>query len=91
MDILPGFELTNDSQKVYKLKKSLYSLKQSPRVWFVRFTKVVKQEGNGQCQSDHTLFVKHCISGKKAILIVHVDDIFLIGDHIEEIQRLKNS
>lgn len=35
------------------------------------------------------MFVKHCISGKKSILIVYVDNIILIGDHIEEIQRLK--
>ncbi|XP_021911551.1 uncharacterized protein LOC110825410 [Carica papaya] len=71
MDIPLGFELTDDPQKAYRLKKSLYGLKQSPRDWFDRFTKAVKQEGYGQYQSDHTLFVKHCISApsKREILV----------------------
>lgn len=49
----------------------------------------MKHVGYKQCQSDHTLFVKHCASSKKAVLIVNVDDIILIGDHIEEIQKFK--
>ena len=36
------------------------------------------------------MFVKHSSSGKRAILIVHVDDIILTGDHDEEILELKN-
>lgn len=42
-----------------------------------------------QCQSDHTLFVKHSLGGKLAIIIVYVDDIILTGDHEEEISLLK--
>lgn len=68
MDIPPEFELIDDPQKVYSLKKSLYGLKQSPIAYFNRFTKVIKQEEYGQCQSDHTLFVKNCILGKKSYL-----------------------
>lgn len=90
MEIPPGFETSTNSNKVCKLKKSLYGLKQSPRAWFDRFTKVVKRVGYDQCQTDHTMFVKHSPSGKKAILIVYVDDIILTGDHNEEIQKLKS-
>ncbi|CAN1121074.1 Retrovirus-related Pol polyprotein from transposon TNT 1-94 [Linum perenne] len=75
--------------KVCKLKKALYGLKQSPHAWFERFTKAVKSAGYYQCQSDHTLFVKHSSSGKMAILIVYVDDIIITGDDSEEIQQLK--
>ena len=59
MDIPAGLETTSNFNKVCRLRKSLYGLKQSPRAWFERFTTVVKGYGFVQCQSDHTLFVKH--------------------------------
>ena len=46
------------SQKVCKLKKPLYGLKQSLRTWFRRFTKSMKSFGYRQTNSDHTLFLK---------------------------------
>lgn len=60
MTILAGFE-DEDEQvkgKDVRLKKSLYGLKQSPRSWFGRFTKVLKGHGYTQGQVDHTFFVK---------------------------------
>ena len=45
MEIPPGFETISDVNKVYKLQKSLYGLKQSPGTWFDRFTKAVKKHG----------------------------------------------
>ncbi|RVW87157.1 Retrovirus-related Pol polyprotein from transposon TNT 1-94 [Vitis vinifera] len=89
MDILAGLETTSNFNKVCRLRKSLYGLKQSPRAWFERFTKVVKGYGFVQCQSDHTLFVKHFPEGKLAIIIVYVDDIILTSDHEEKIDLLK--
>jgi Reverse transcriptase (RNA-dependent DNA polymerase) len=41
MEVPPGFATPQSVGKVYKLKKSLYGLKQSPRVWFDRFRMVV--------------------------------------------------
>ncbi|RVW74766.1 Retrovirus-related Pol polyprotein from transposon TNT 1-94 [Vitis vinifera] len=89
MDIPTGLETTSNFNKVCRIRKSLYGLKQSPRAWFEWFTKVVKGYGFVQCQSDHTLFVKHFPEGKLAIIIVYVDDIILIGDHEEKIDLLK--
>ena len=45
--------------------------------------------GFRQSQADHTLFVKHSLQGKTIALIVYVDDIILIGNDLEEMQRLK--
>lgn len=89
MDIPAGLETTSNFNKVCRLRKSLYGLKQSPRAWFEWFTKVVKGYRFVQCQSDHTLFVKHFPEGKLAIIIVYVDDIILTGDHEEKIDLLK--
>ena len=61
-------------QKVCRLKKSLYGLKQSLRAWFRRFTKSMRDIGDHQSNSDHTLFLKKQ-HGKIIALIVYVDDI----------------
>ena len=75
---------------VYRLKKSLYGLKQSPRAWFERFSKVLISEGYTQGQSDDTMFFKHK-NGKRTILIVYVGDIVLTGDDLEEIGKIKHA
>ncbi|KZV29500.1 Cysteine-rich RLK (receptor-like protein kinase) 8 [Dorcoceras hygrometricum] len=84
----PGFE-SPDTQLVCKLNKSLYGLKQSPRAWFDKFSKVVKMLGYRQGQADHTLFVKHSNHGHITILIVYVDDIIVTGDDSHEMTNIK--
>ena len=64
MSLPPGFEEKYGVGKVYKLKKSLYGLIQSPRAWFERFGKAVKRFGFLQSQADHTLFYMHSKEGK---------------------------
>ncbi|CAL2235458.1 unnamed protein product [Prunus armeniaca] len=58
MDIPPGYN-TTQTGTVCRLRKALYGLKQSPRAWFGRFTMAMKNNGFKQCNSDHTLFLKH--------------------------------
>lgn len=89
MEIPPGFETTQNSNKVCRLQKALYGLKQSPRAWFGRFNKFIVKLGYKQCQSDHTMFVKFRTKEKIAILIVYVDDIILTGNDKEELVELK--
>ncbi|RVW86266.1 Retrovirus-related Pol polyprotein from transposon RE1 [Vitis vinifera] len=49
MDLPPGCMVSEKQcQKVCKLKKSLYGLKQSPRAWFGRFTKSMRAFGYRQ-------------------------------------------
>ena len=89
MEMPLGFSNGYQDNLVCKLKRSLYSLKQSPRAWLDRFARVLKNQGYQQGQSDHTLFFKQAEGGKKTILIVYVDDIILTGDNEVEIERLK--
>ena len=44
--------------------------------------------GFKQSQADHTLFIKHLPQGKTTALIVHVDDIVLTGDDLEQMKKL---
>jgi hypothetical protein len=83
----PGFKLKPNH--VLKLNKAIYGLKQSPRAWFERFTKAMKEANYHQGHSDHTMFYKHDHSGKITILIVYVDDIIITGNSEEEICSLK--
>lgn len=89
MNVPPGFESEATVNKVYKLKKSLYGLKQSPRAWFHRFTKVLKDNEYLQCQSDHTMFIKHFNMSRISVIIVYVDDIVITGNDEEEIMQIK--
>lgn len=89
MDIPEGFRDNSTRNKVCKLKRSIYGLKQSPRAWFDRFSLVLKSHQYKQCQADHTLFTKHAADGKCVVVSVYVDDIVITGDDKEEIIRLK--
>jgi len=51
IEIPLGLETSSNYNKVCKLKKSLYELKQSPQTWFARFTKTIIQYGYSQCQA----------------------------------------
>ena len=75
--------------KVYKLKKTLYELKQSPRAWFGRFAKVMKESEYKQSQGDHTFFIKHLVAGGITTLLVYVDDIIVIGNDEREKHGVK--
>lgn len=86
--MIPGFD-KEETCILCKLKKSLYGLKQSDRVWFDRFAKVTRKHSYQQGQSDHILFFKQNGNEKRTILVVCVDDIVLTGDNLEESERLK--
>ena len=75
--------------KVYKLKKSLYRLKQSLRAWFGRFTKSMRSFGYHQSNSNHTLFLKKQ-HGKITALIVYVDDMVVTGNDLDERKALQS-
>lgn len=87
MDLPPRFDLGKNNGKVCKLKRSLYGLKQSPHVWFNRFSKALRMMNYKQ-GADHTLFFKHQ-GNKITIIIVYVDDIIVTGDDALEMEGLK--
>ncbi|XP_034214360.1 uncharacterized protein LOC117626648 [Prunus dulcis] len=88
MDLPPGCNLARDKEnQVCKLRKSLYGLKQSPRAWFGRFTKYMKNFGYIQSNGKHTLFLKR--DGRRlTALIVYVDGIVVIENDTKEQLKL---
>ena len=90
MDLPPGcLVLEKQSQKVCRLKKSLYGLKQSPRAWFGRFTKSMRAFGYHQSNSNHTLFIKKH-HGKITTLVVYEDDVVATRNDLEERKVLQS-
>ncbi|KAK2418425.1 putative mitochondrial protein [Trifolium repens] len=89
MEQPPGFVAQGECNLVCKLRKSLYGLKQSPRAWFGRFSKVLQQFGMVRCEADHSVFTKCSSSNKYIYLVVYVDDIVITGDDNEGINSLK--
>lgn len=72
----PGFQ---NGDKVYKLKKSLYGLKQAARVWNQTLDEALKANGCEQNDTDKCLYVKKR-SGKVMYVLIHVDDILVAYD-----------
>ncbi|WVZ21045.1 hypothetical protein V8G54_008367 [Vigna mungo] len=90
MELPPGCMVPKKhSQKVCKLKKSLYGLKQSPRAWFGRFSEARTVFGYHQSNSDHTLFIKKQ-HGKITAFIIYVDDMIVTGNDPEEQKALQS-
>jgi hypothetical protein len=91
MKVSLGLEYSSSKGIVCKLKKAFYGLKQSPRVWFERFSRFMQRFDYKQSEVDHTLFIEHFSQGKAMTLIVYVDGIVVPRDDDEEIQSLKKS
>ncbi|KAI9153855.1 hypothetical protein LWI28_017540 [Acer negundo] len=76
-----GFIEKGQVDKVCKLQKSIYGLKQASRSWNIRFDQAVK--GFGFIQNPDEPCVYKRIKGDKLVfLILYVDDILLIGNDV---------
>jgi len=77
MEQPPGY-VAQGENKVYRLKKAIYDLKQSLGVWFEKFSITISGIDFHRCHSDHSIFVR-CTKSSIVVLVVYVDDILLTG------------
>ena len=75
--------------RVYRFRKSLYGLKQSPRAWFSKFSEVIEKFGMQKSKFDHYVFYIHFQAGIIS-LVVYVDDIIIIMNDTAGISTLKS-
>ncbi|GKA70118.1 retrotransposon protein, putative, ty1-copia subclass [Tanacetum coccineum] len=84
-----GFMDPTHPNKVCKLQRSIYGLKQASRSWNKRFDKEIKKVGFTQNLDDPCVYLK--ASGSNfAFLILYVDDILIMGNNITMLQDVKS-
>ena len=88
MKQLEGFTVKGKRELVSKSKKSLYGLKQSPRMWYQKFDTFIRGLGFTRSKADHCLYFK-LIGDRVIYLVLYVDDMLLVGNDKEIIQDLK--
>jgi len=77
------------ADKVYKLRKSLYGLKQSPRAWNRRIDCYLVGQKFMKCESEHGVYVKHILVDRLLILFLYVDDLLVTGPNEGDIEEFK--
>jgi len=85
-----GFVDKSCSNKVCKLNKSLYKLKQAPRAWYTRFAGFLGELGFRPTRSDSSLFVLRR-GDECAYILLYVDDIVLTASSSTLLQRVINN
>jgi hypothetical protein len=83
-----GFVVKGKKELVCKMKKSLYGLKQSPRMWYQKFDTYMLGLGFTRSKEDHCVYFK-LIGDHLIYLVLYVDDMLLIGNNKEIIQDVK--
>nr|GEZ20297.1 hypothetical protein [Tanacetum cinerariifolium] len=80
-----GFFDPYHPDKVYRLKKALYGLKEAPRTWYNELSTFLVSKGFSKCSIDPTLFItKH--KGDILLVQIYVDDI-IFGIQIHQSPR----
>lgn len=69
-----------------RLKKALYGLRQSPRLWYKKLTDALKSMGFSRCENDHSVWTK-----KDVVVAIYVDDILVFGASEEVISETKSN
>jgi Reverse transcriptase (RNA-dependent DNA polymerase) len=88
MTLPPGYNTTLDSSQACKLKKSIYGLKQSLRVWYAKLSFSLLKNNFIKRTTDSSMFIKHkhdCTT----IILVYVDGIIITGNNNKEINLVK--
>ncbi|KAL0391310.1 UNVERIFIED_CONTAM: hypothetical protein Slati_4542600 [Sesamum latifolium] len=83
-----GLTTVGEEQKVYRLQRSIYGLKQASRSWNTCFDEVIR--GYDFIKNDYDPCVYKKISGSSvAYLVLYVDDTLLIGNDVKMLGDIK--
>jgi hypothetical protein len=85
-----GFVDPKHDEKICKLQKSIYGLKQASQSWNMCFDKVVKEFGFIKNVEEYCVYKKVSVS-TVVYLVLYVDDILLIRNDIPMMEAIKFS
>ena len=84
-----GFVTPGNADKVCKLQRSIYGLKQASRSWNLCFDSAIKKFGFIKNEDEPCVYKR--VSGSIVVfLVLYVDDILLIGNDIPTLQTVKS-
>ncbi|KAG7598928.1 Zinc finger CCHC-type [Arabidopsis suecica] len=83
-----GFITEEDKNKVYKLNKALYGLRQAPRAWNNKLNQILKELNFMKCSKEPSLYQKQ-ENEHLLIVAVYVDDLLVTGTSLDQIVEFK--
>ena len=84
-----SFSAPGQRKKVYKLVKSLYGLKQSPKQWHEKFDNIMMSHGFKINECDKCVYVKEVKHGY-VIVCLYVCDMLIVGSDDKRVTSTKN-
>ncbi|MCH87967.1 reverse transcriptase, partial [Trifolium medium] len=84
-----GFVIQGKEDRVYKLHKALYGLKEAPRAWNKRIDRFFLEQGFKKCVTEHGVYVKGKMRSKVMIICLFVDDLLVTKNCAQYIDRFK--
>ena len=91
-----GVRLQDPSATHLLLKKSLYGLKQSPRIWNLCLSEFLISQGFESFRSDRCVWVKHSNTAKlhdhnTVYCSMYVDDLLIYGANLTQVHTLQDA
>lgn len=87
MHLPEGFPM-NSSNKVLKLRKAVYGLKQSSLAWYNKVEEILCKSGFKKCKLEPCVFVNNHSDNKKTIVGLYVDDFLVFSNCKSESDNL---
>ena len=84
-----GFKVKGKENVVCKLKKILYKLKQVPRQWYKKFDSFMMSQEYKRTFANPCVYVRRFHDEKFIILLLYIDDMLIVGQDFDMIQKLK--
>jgi hypothetical protein len=87
----------DDDTLVCTLVKSIYRLKQAPRVWYKVINAFFKRQGFAKSTCDPAVYIRRDSPGSGGaglpplIVVIYVDDLVIIGPKMAQIEQLKKA
>ena len=81
-----GYNINSAEGQIIHLKKALYRLKQSPRVWQTKLQDLLKDLGYQPLTSDSAVYIN---PKERLFIITFINDYIIIGPNKKNIRALK--
>lgn len=83
-----GFEVKGSENKVYRLNKALYGLRQAPRAWKNKLNSILMELQFSKCSKEPSVYRKK-VHNDLLVFSVYVDDIFITETNMDVIVEFK--